>query len=684
MPLSKYVLEQEQKYVKKCLTEINKQMKGLGADLQVEQVNLRENRKFIWENKGSMDPVEIRSNLMSSDLDFYFFDKKANYFKKLYRLKDNPYFGRVDFREQNKKDYTIYIGITHLTKNNKNLIHDWRAPISSLFYDYELGKASFEAPKGTIEGFLTKKRQYKIKKGQLIHVFDNDINVTDEFLQEVLTTTSNDKMKNIVNTIQREQNEVIRNIVNKNLIVQGIAGSGKTSVALHRIAFLLYKLDYLSSNNVLIFSPNNIFSEYISNVLPELGEANALETTFSDFAIKYITSYRKIESFASFIERYYTKINTNKKLTTFKMSDQIIGIIDKYVANLTKKAKFINDIQIDLSVSPKEELNDLFHGRYSKMTIFERLELIAEHICDAERKSQGKYRKIIHKKLWESFSMPRNIKVLFKGLFKSKYFIEGYGNELTDKEVNDFAERKILYYEDCLLFIYLQGKLQTFPYSSVIKQIVIDEAQDYNKLQYIILKKIFPRTSFTILGDVNQNINPYYKYESLNELSEIVGNAKYFELNKTYRSSPEIIDYANQVLNLKYAVSVRHSNNYPVLLVNSLDEYNQLKIDIKEGQKNHSKIAIITKSHEEAERLFNILKGDYPKLNYLTEHSESFNHDLVILPSYLSKGLEFDLVILYTDKNNEYKADEQHLYYVVITRAQHQLIIYNQTVDKYR
>ena len=678
MALSKEVIEQEKKYLKKCLTEIDSQMEDLGANLQVEQVNLREARKFVWENRGSMDPVEISSNLMSSELDFYFFDKKANYLKKLYRIKETPYFGRIDFAEKINKNQVIYIGITHLTKNNRNLIYDWRAPISSLFYDCEVGKASYLAPKGTVKGELTKKRQYKIRNGKLINIFYNSINVTDEFLQEVLTITSSDKMKNIVNTIQREQNEVIRNIVNKNLIVQGIAGSGKTSVALHRIAFLLYKLEHLSSNNILIFSPNSIFSEYISNVLPELGEANALETTFSDFAIKYITKYKKIESFAAFVERYHTKLNTNKKLTTFKMSDQIIEVIDNYVNDLTKRARFIDNIQIDLSIHQKESLNDLFHGRYKKMTLFERLELMSEHICDVEKKSQGKYRKTIHSKLWNSFGVSRDIKVLFKNMFKSKYFIDKYGKELSDKEINDFVEQRILNYEDCLLFIYLQGKLQTFPYSSVIKQIVIDEAQDYNRLQYIILKKIFPKASFTILGDINQNINPYYKYSSLDELKEIISDAKYFELNKTYRSSPEIIEYSNKIMGLQYAVSIRHSNNNPVVFYNPIDEYNQLKLDIEEGKKQYSKIAIITKGCDEAERLYNMLKTSFPEINYLSEHSENFNHDLVVLPSYLSKGLEFDLVIAYTDKNNKYKDEEKNLYYVVITRAQHQLKIYNQ------
>lgn len=679
MALSKEVLDHENNYLKTCLNEIENQMGQLGENLKVEEVDIKESRKFIWENKGSMDPVEIRSSMMMAEQEFYTFQRRADYFKKLYRVKKNPYFGRVDFEESGSDiNRIVYIGITHLTKDNTILIYDWRAPISSLFYDYEIGNASYTAPEGLVNGVLAKKRQYKIANGSLVNIFDNNINVTDEFLQEVLTNTSSDKMKNIVNTIQKEQNEVIRNTYSKNLVVQGIAGSGKTSVALHRIAFLLYKIENLTANNILIFSPNNIFSEYISNVLPELGEANALETTFSDFAIKYITKYKGIESFASFIERYHTESKVNKKLITFKMSDQIIDVIDSYVTELLNNARFESDVKIDIEEYKKEELNTLFHERYSKVTLFERLELIAEHLCNKKNKSYSKFGKTIENKLWDSFNISKDINLLFKNLFKSKIFSDSYKDELIDSEINEFVNRKILYYEDCLLLIYLKGKLQSFPYSSIIKQVVIDEAQDYNKLQYIILRKIFPNASFTILGDTNQNINPYYRYDSLNELKDILGDIKYLELNKTYRSSPEIIEYSNKIMGLEHAVSVRQSNNNPVIMATSIDIHKDLKRDIEEGKKVHNKIAIITKNHEEAQYLYDLLKDDFKEINYLSEQSENFNHDLVIVPSYLAKGLEFDMVIAYTDKDNRYNDNEKTLYYVVVTRAQHQLKIYNQ------
>ena len=220
---------------------------------------------------------------------------RGAYLQKLYKVQNKPYFGSIIFNNPEDGSQNIYIGITHVEDNLNYYVHDWRSPICSLFYDYELGNAKYEAPGGTIEGIITKKRQYTIEDAKLLHIFDNEVNIDDELLQQVLATESSDKMKNIVNTIQKEQNQVIRNTSDKNLIVQGIAGSGKTSVALHRIAFLLYKIEALNSKNVLIFSPNKVFSQYISNVLPELGEENTKETSIHDFLLSYLKEFKEIE-----------------------------------------------------------------------------------------------------------------------------------------------------------------------------------------------------------------------------------------------------------------------------------------------------------------------------------------------------------------------------------------------------
>ena len=307
MNISKEEIKKEKKYLDNCINVIKDYLSELGQELYEKEEKSQEFKKYIWDNKASLDPTELKSLMSDNDLEVYLMMQKGKYFQRLFKIQNSPYFGSIIFEEENEPSKNIYLGITHLEDKNKNyLIYDWRAPISSLFYDYEVGECSYKAPEKIIKGNLKRKRQYKIEDGKIKHIFDNSINIDDSLLQEVLSNDGSEKMKNIVNTIQQEQNKIIRNVEDKSLIVQGIAGSGKTSVALHRIAFLLYKIENLSSKNVLIFSPNNVFSEYISNVLPELGEDNPSETTYANFLESCIKEYKTIETFTEFIARYYT------------------------------------------------------------------------------------------------------------------------------------------------------------------------------------------------------------------------------------------------------------------------------------------------------------------------------------------------------------------------------------------
>ena len=313
MALSKNELIEEKRYLDCASSVISQKLDDLGKEISVKQEELTEFRKVLWEDKGSIDKVEMTTGLMSSEFEAGFMLMKMDYYKKLLKLKYSPYFGRIDFKEKDTdKIYKVYIGLAGVEKDLNYIIYDWRSPIAGMFYDYGIGSCEYESPDGDILGSILLRRQYKIENNKIIRAFDSDLNVVDEMLQEVLDENSSDKMKNIVNTIQKEQNEIIRNVHDKNLIVQGIAGSGKTSVALHRIAFLLYKIKNLKSANVVIFSPNNVFSEYISDVLPELGEDNTSETTFKDFAQSFIKEFKETESFTTFIERYYTKKDESK------------------------------------------------------------------------------------------------------------------------------------------------------------------------------------------------------------------------------------------------------------------------------------------------------------------------------------------------------------------------------------
>ncbi len=670
MALTEKELKKEKDYLVSTSKEISNQIDVLGKEIHVKESELSEFRKVLWEDKGSIDSVEMQTGLMSSELEAGFMLIKMEYYKKLLKVQYAPYFGRIDFKEDGEHTKPIYIGLTNVEKALRYFVYDWRSPIASLFYDYGIGPCKYEAPDGVINGYMSLRRQYKIENSKLIRVFDNDLNVVDECLQEVLSEKSSDKMKNIVNTIQGEQNEIIRNISNKHLIVQGIAGSGKTSVALHRIAFLLYKIKNLKSSNVLIFSPNNVFSEYISNVLPELGEDNTGETTFHDFAISYAKEFKRVETFTDFIERFYTGKENNPGFVKFKLSRNMVDVIDNYAKEIEQNILIKDDINLKIETIEKKYLNYLLKEKFDKLPLFERIDKMAEHLCDKTSISYGKGKRSFIKQIKELVNIKPNYKKIYEDLYRSKSFIDVYGKEETVK-----LNTKEINYEDALCFIYLKGLLNGFPYSNLIKQIVVDEAQDYNEMQYIILSKIFKRASFTILGDVNQTINPYIKYDTLEVLTDILNeNSKYVELNKTYRSSGEIIAYTNKILGLKYVSAIRRENNVPVKFRNNIE---QLEDDISDLKEKYSSLAIITKGKDESIKLYDKLKGKIDGISLMEDSDKEFNKNLVIVPSYLAKGLEFDSVISYTDKNNKYNKDERYLFYVVATRCQHELIIYN-------
>ena len=667
MELTKEEITLEEKRLEDTIKLIRSKISVLGQELYDRDEKVLEFKKFMWDSRADMDGAELKTMMSDNDLEIRMMMNKGEYLQKLFKVQNKPYFGRVIFKSDNNTD-DVYIGITHIIDDENNYyVHDWRSPICNLFYDYEVGKANYLAPMGRIYGEITKKRQYNIKDGKLIHIFDNSVNIDDELLQEVLASESTDKMKNIVDTIQAEQNKVIRNTDDKNLIVQGIAGSGKTSVALHRIAFLLYKIQNLRSNNILIFSPNKIFSEYISNVLPELGEENTMQTTINDFLDMEIKEFTKVETFTAFIERSYTN-QEDFEFIKYKQSDRVYDDIDKYIAKLTKKLKFTSDLFTRDYSYTTEELNLMLKDRYSKFPLSERLKFMADKISEVNFKgSLGKSRKILSE-LYDRLNIKLNLLDTYIDFFKSDECL--YKRDISDIKNN----RKLLNYDDACLYVYMKCKLYGYNYNTWVREIVIDEAQDYSLGQIKLISKIFKNASYTILGDINQTINPYYKYDSLEDLCKILDGSKYIELTKTYRSTEEIIEYSNKILGLSHVSAVRRNDKMPVIQKTETDLNKQLHEDIKLG--TGKSMAIITKNQRECDKIYNILKDT--GISKIDNNSKKFNRDLIVVPVYMAKGLEFDTVVIYTDKENKYTETEKYLYYVAITRAQHKLIVYNQ------
>ena len=677
-------LKQEEEYLKKTLAVIKELIENDDNSIKDRMAEIQEMKKYLWDNNAMLDDAEIVSGMYNVNCDVSYTNENIKKLMKLKKSLENPYFGRVDFESDGFSE-PIYIGINGIAKDLNFYVFDWRTPIASLFYNYGTGPASYETPMGTISGNISLKRQYKISDEKIERCFNSDLNIDDEYLQEILANASSEKMTNIVNTIQREQNEIIRNVSDKYLIVQGIAGSGKTSVALHRIAYLLYKEKNLSSNNVLIFSPNDVFSQYISNVLPELGEDNVLQTTFSDFASAYIRDFKEIESFTQFIERYYKSDSISEeeyKTTKYKVSNDFKSLIDNYIERYRENMSFIKPIIINGKSIKIADLNRLLKITFGKFPLSERIDRISEYICDQNNISYKKYGKTIREKIKTIVNFDLDVKKMYEDIISSDQFKECAGL----KENAEFKVGKQLKYDDLLPLMYIYFEMNGYPKNNSIRHIIIDEAQDYSLLQFYMLKKIFYIASFTVLGDIHQTINPYYIYDNLNDVNSIFENkGRYIELNKTYRSSQEIIEFTNQILGLDNVCSVRKDNAIPVTMrsVPKEQAVNQIMQDIEFMRENGIKrIAIITKNNAETLELYDKLKDQLDDINIIQQNAKAGIGNMVILPSYISKGLEFDGVIAYTDENHEYQEKDKYLFYVVCTRAQHNLTVYNQKTLK--
>lgn len=610
MAISDAEFVKEKKILKMVGGLLNKTLDDLGMEVVQDTEDLVEFKKMMWENENSFDDAEIQQVRNATNQEEEKALSKQRYYSKLKSIKDKPYFASIVFKDEDNEIFNIYMSLTYLKDDfENNILYDWRSPICSLFYDYETGPCSYMAPGGEYRGGLKRKRQYKIEDGKLIGVFDNSLNINDEVLQEVLATESSEKMKNVVNTIQQEQNKVIRNLEDDNLIVQGIAGSGKTTVALHRIAFLLYRIKNLNSNNILIFSPNNIFTEYISDVLPSLGEANTLQTTFADYLASFLTEYKEVENFTDFVSRYYSYSEVYPELVEYKQSDRIIKDLDEFLENYIDNCKFISDIKEgDKNFISKNDLNEMLHDRYERLPLFERVDEMAEKLSSNFYKGSRKKVKTFQKLLRDNSNFVKDYKKIFIEFFMSE-FCE---MKLPEAIIKKFVNGEVINYEDALIMAYIKGNLEGFLYEGTIKQVIIDEAQDYNRLQYIIINKIFRKADFTILGDINQNINPYYHYETLEDLIPLFrGQTKYLELLKTYRSSPEIIDYTNKILNLRHVNAIRRDNNKPVIIRKGVSDLkSRIVEDIKILQREYKSTAVITKDNREAESLYNLIKDE--------------------------------------------------------------------------
>jgi DNA helicase II / ATP-dependent DNA helicase PcrA len=726
--------EIETKRLSELCDKITTLIKDKNKSMDEYKEDVIEIRRSMWDNtahvlSGEFDEsVEILQyiNLMKQEEKSH--QHTLEQIKKLEKMVESPYFARIDFvyDEFDEKE-KIYIGMFSLIDNESMdiLIYDWRAPISSMFYEYELGDASFNVQEKTIKGSVKLKRQYNIVKSKLIYMFDSSIKIDDEILQEILSKNADDKMKNIVISIQKEQNKIIRDEDTRVLIVQGAAGSGKTSIALHRIAYLLYRQKDagLRSKNVAIFSPNQIFNDYISDVLPDLGEENVHQTTFYEYARSYIAPEIKLESVHDQMdfmlsrskESHQYKLRRNS--IADKSSLEFLEVLDNYITMLNDHYEYFEDIKFNKTmVISKGELERLYNHDYKNFTPIKRLQKIRDRVNYLLRPLTGPRLKQLMKQVEEGEEQEFNVKQVSRGLlhielknlrtnlelmtevntfklfiklFEDKKFfrsLSGKLNKTLSPELLEYTAGYLkdnrMYYEDIAPYIYFKGMLEGTLHIADIRHVVIDEAQDYSYLQYQIIKRLFKYASFTILGDVNQAINSYMHTADYSTVSEIFSEygANVMKLDKSYRSTKEIWQLSEHVLaSSSNKQPINRSGEKPLLVKvennDKMKEYVLQKLQelSKQGMKS---IAVICKTAKQCEELHQSIKVDLKFVNLITSESSRLTAGTCIIPCYLAKGLEFDAVIIFDASKDSYEGEElRKLMYTMCTRALHKLII---------
>lgn len=623
-------------------------------------------------------------------------DKKL---KELTILKESPYFGRVTFNdlEFDQKD-TLYVGRFGVTPEGsyEPVIVDWRAPVASLFYHGSLGEASYTSPDGPIKCDIEGRRQIIVKKGELKGVFDSAIDVKDDILQMVLSNNSSDKLKDVIMTIQQEQDEIIRKERTSNIVVNGVAGSGKTTIALHRVAYLLYNYRKELEDKVLILGPNGIFMEYISQVLPSLGEVGVKQETFASFALKEMDSELYIMSFDKYLEKILSEDKEFIEDAKYKNSYEIIKDLDNLVKDMDKDYFHVEDVKYfgDLVIS-KEEIEEMFNKHYEYMPLFRRSEKIKRIILSKIKDKRDE-------KVWElneelrkekekltpeellieennlEFRRKLRIREIVKEVMDSRAKLDSW---ISREDVLDIYDRfngnkKEYTINDLAPILYLAIKLEGKKATKDYRHVVIDEAQDYSPLQFKVVRELTGTKYFTVVGDVNQRLIKYSDLAPMMELGKIFDdvNPEIYNLNKSYRSTYEIMEYANKYLDEDRIIPiVRHGKPVEEIEFHNNEELSESIIEsLKEfSNEGLESIAIITRDKEELEKVYNLISNKVHLVKFDNE-DVLYKGGNVIIPSYFAKGLEFDGVII-VDNGSSKDENEDLIKYIMSTRALHRL-----------
>lgn len=618
----------------------------------------------------------------------------------LEKMIKSPYFARIDFKFDDEDEFEkIYIGRSSLRKNSyqEMYVYDWRSPIASVFYRFMTGEAFYDAPCGRVTGELNLKRQYEIKNGTLEYFFDSDVQIVDEFLRQLLSQNTTAKMKAIVETIQHEQDVVIRDMENDLLMVQGVAGSGKTSIALHRAAYLMYQglQTKLSANNIMIISPNSIFEQYISNVLPELGEDNVISSVFEDILSELLNG-RKIQSRNDFLENLivnskYKEISRNS--IEFKTSSFFREILDQFLIDIPRQWIEFEDVYYEgKCVVSGQILKDKILGR-PETPLGIKLEQLEDYILEqifgtGKGRGHKEEKKLIKQEIQKFIKI--DIVELYKILFSNEaYFYSLLQNSNPSQNIKNIwkytkenLEADSLYYDDAIAIAYLYLKIYGTNKYKNIKQVVIDEAQDYYPLQYEIFNLVFSNAKFTILGDMKQTLAKKEDISFYEQIQKILNKKKssLIMLDKSFRCTNEILNFSLKFIEQSSQIkSFNRNGDSPKVYIadNSEIFIDEIVKEIKLCQeKGFQSICLICKTEKNSTYLFNKIKHKLD-IQLIKNGSASDLQGVFILPVYMSKGLEFDTVLICdADSQNYYDEDDKNLLYVACTRALHKLSLF--------
>lgn len=727
-------------FIENCIVAADERRKELNADTKEAYIEL----DYL---DSSLSYSRILINAKFSEM-------LEGQYDGLIRSQKKPYFARIDFQpDDSKKTSKLYIGKMSLSKevDSEPLIVDWRSPVASVYYDGRLGAVTYTTPTGTASGNLQMKRQYTINDGVLEDILDVDITTSDTFLQAALGESKDNKLKDIVSTIQAEQNEIIRADILYPLIVQGAAGSGKTTIALHRIAYLIYTYeDTFEPDNFLIIAPNRLFLNYISEVLPELGANHVKQSTFIDLVYEMTGIKAKLSRTEDKLKQFIShgsadedeKLNLLRRVSGFKGSLAYRDMIDSYISELEQSFVPEQDFKLrKFTIYSAEKIRKMFLEMYSYLPVYQRIPEIKKMLA---KKLKGDSKTIVEEILNFYDKKIESIRTTIKPSEKrrlylvqlmnkrdeqieiikkdSKTLVNRYlahfpkhdvthyfkaftcelGQRLSRDSSGQMDEKFISYvdkhnqgllsknrieFEDLAAILYLKHRIFGVEGNKDIKYVVLDEAQDFSLFQVFVLKHIYKTELFTMLGDVAQGIHSYRGINDWEEVKQVFTQreCRFLTLEQSYRTTIEIMNAANDVLNLAKLSGlipakpvVRHGDTPGLFRLANKEEWlNTLENKLAELKTKYKTIAVICKTDEECDRVVKkLIKRGKVSVKRLHEEDISYEGGIVILPTHLAKGLEFDAVVIAVLEDDFYEKElDIKLLYVAMTRALHSLDI---------